>query len=280
MKIYLNGEILSEKQATISPSDRGLLLGDGIFETMRAYNGRIFQIDAHLNRLMASADFLQIPIALSRDALSQALAATLDANHLSESDATLRLTLTRGAGSRGLDFPPNPKPTLLISAALLLKTDFPPAKALIVNIRRNQYSPLFKIKSLNYLDNVLARHEAKSQGFDEALLCNTEGQLAEASAANLFIVKKDTLLTPPIEDGALPGVTRAIVFELASALAIPCQEKSLTLDDLAQADEAFLTNSIIEVQPLIQVGEQTIGDGKIGPITAQIQRVYHRLTIV
>ncbi len=276
--IYLNGDIIPADSARISPADRGLLLGDGIFETLRAYGGRIFRLHAHLDRLIASANFLGIPIPISREALSQALDATLEANQLSQSDAALRLTLTRGAGPRGLSFPPNPKPTLLISATSLDNPHLPPAKALITSIRRNQHSPLAKIKSLNFLDNILARQEATSQGFDEALMLNSAGQLAEASAANLFIVSKACLLTPPIHDGALPGVTRAVIFELARSLAIAIKESSMGRDDVAQADEAFLTNSLIEVQPLIQVGEQIIGHGKIGPVTAQIQKSFHQLT--
>lgn len=278
MMIYLNGDIIPADSAQISPADRGLLLGDGIFETMRAYGGRIFRLHAHVDRLIASADFLGIPIPISREALSKALDATLEANQLSQSDAALRLTLTRGAGPRGLSFPPNPKPTLLISATTLDNLHLPPAKALIASIRRNQHSPLAKIKSLNFLDNILARQEATSQGFDDALLLNSSGQLAEASAANLFIVRKACLLTPPIYDGALPGVTRAVIFELARSLAIAIKESSMGCGDVAQADEAFLTNSLIEVQPLIQVGEQSIGHGEIGPVTAQIQKSYHQLT--
>jgi len=277
MMIYLNGNILPEAEAKISPADRGLLLGDGIFETMRAYGGRIFRLEAHLDRLTSGAKYLQIPIDVSSAALSQALTATLKANQLSQSDATLRLTLTRGASSRGLGLPSNPKPTMLISAAPLHKTHFPPAKALITSIRRNQQSPLAKIKSLNFLDNILARQEATSQGFDEALLLNTEGQLAEASAANLFVFINDSVLTPPIHDGALPGVTRAVIFEIAKLLAIPIKESSLVRDDFAQADEAFLTNSIIEIQPLIQVDQQIIGSGGIGPITERILKAYRQL---
>ena len=278
MKIYLNGNIIHADRARISPADRGLLLGDGIFETLRAYGGRIFRLDAHLDRLIDSAHLLQIPIPISRAALSQALNATLEANQLSKSDATLRLTLTRGVGPRGLSLPPNPRPTLVIAAITLDKSHSPPAKALISNIHRNQYSPLAKIKSLNFLDNMLARQEAISQGFDEALLINCSGQLAEASAANLFIVSQASIFTPPIEDGALPGVTRSVIIELAKSLMVPIRESSLDQKDVAEADEAFLTNSLIEVQPLIQVEDQIIGQGKIGTITVQIQKAFRQLT--
>ncbi|MBE9525270.1 MAG: aminotransferase class IV [Chloroflexi bacterium] len=274
----MNGEIIHVEDAQISPADRGLLLGDGIFETLRAYGGRIFRLDAHLDRLIASANLLQIPIPILRVALSQALTDTLEANQLSKSDAALRLTLTRGIGPRGLSLPPNPRPTLIITAILLDKPHLPPAKALITSIRRNQYSPLCKIKSLNFLDNILARQEATAKGFDEALLLNCTGQLVEASAANLFIVSQSSLLTPPINDGALPGVTRGVIIELAKSHAIPIREISLDHKDVASVDEAFLTNSLIEIQPLIQVGDQIIGQGEIGSITAQLQYAFRQLT--
>ncbi|MEN8172605.1 MAG: aminotransferase class IV [Chloroflexota bacterium] len=278
MIIYLNGDILPQENAQISASDRGLLLGDGIFETLRVYQGRIYRLDDHLDRLMASANTLGIPMPVSRIALCEALDATLEANQLAQSDASMRLTLTRGAGPRGLDLPSDPEPTLLISAAPLDQTLLPPATALISSIRRNQHSPLASIKSLNFLDNILARSEARSQGLDEALMLNTDGQLAEASAANLFIAANDSLLTPTVVDGALPGITRAVIFEISKSQAIPIQERSLSRDELLEADEAFLTNSIIEVRPLIQVEGQIIGHGGIGPLTERIQDAYRRLT--
>ena len=268
--IYLNGDIIPEDRAKISPADRGLLLGDGIFETLRAYKGRIFRLDAHLERLIAGANFLQIPLPISREALSTALVSTLEANHLSRSDAVLRLTLTRGIAPRGLRTPANPKPTLLITAFSIENLNKPLAKVMIANIRRNQYSPLATIKSLNFLDNILARQEATAQGFDEALLLNCEGQVAEASAANVFIVCESKILTPQISDGALPGVTRAVILDLAESLSLTTKECSLDHADFEKADEAFLTNSLIEIQSIIQVGEQIIGHGEIGPITAKL----------
>ncbi|MEA3349260.1 MAG: aminotransferase class IV [Chloroflexota bacterium] len=272
--IYLNGQLLPDDQARINPADRGFLLGDGVFETMRAYRGHIFQLDAHLDRLVAGANFLGIPLPLSRDALTRGLYATLRANQLSQQGASLRLTLTQGPGPRGLIPPPHPQPTLLITAAPLSRTSFPPAKAIIASTRRNEHSPLAKIKSLNFLDNVLARREAAAQNVDEALLLNTAGNLAEASASNLFIVRDGILQTPPISDGALPGITRTVVLKLAAKLGIPAVETSLAPETLLRAEEAFLTNSIIEIRALVRVEGQLLGNGDVGEITRGLQRAY------
>ncbi len=276
--IYLNGHLLPDEQAHINPADRGFLLGDGIFETMRSYQGRIFRLDNHLDRLFSGAEFLGIPVPLLRDELARGLSATLEANQLSNRGASLRLTLTRGPGPRGLNPPPRPQPTLLITAASLSQTNFPPAKAILAkDIRRNEHSPSSKIKSLNYLDNILARRQADQAGADEALLLNTAGNLAEASTANLFIVREGTLQTPPISDGALPGVTRSVVLELAAKLGIPAEEISITHDDLQRAEEAFLTNSIIEIRPLVQVEGRWLRDGDVGEITRAFQKAYQEV---
>jgi branched-chain amino acid aminotransferase len=273
--IYLNGDLLPDDQTRIDPADRGFLLGDGIFETMRSYQGCIFRLGAHLDRLFSGAEFLEIPVPLTRDELARGISATLEANQLSNRGASLRLTLTRGPGPRGLNPPPRPRPTLLITAAPLTQTHFPTAKAIIANdIRRDEHSPSSRIKSLNYLDNILARRQAEQAGADEALLLNTAGHLAEASSANLFIVREGKLQTPPIGDGALPGITRSVVLELAAKLGIPAQETSITADDLPRAEEAVLTNSIIEIRPLVQVEGQWLGDGGMGEITGKLQRAY------
>ncbi len=225
--VYLNGQLHPRAEARIDPTDRGLLLGDGLFETMRADRGRIF-----------------------------------------------RLTLTRGPGPRGLLPPPDPRPTLLITASHLPSTPHPPATAHIASIRRNEHSPLSNIKSLNYLDNLIARQEALAHGADEALLLNTAGHLAEASSANLFVVTDGILHTPSLTDGALPGITRAVVLEVAAELGLPAAETSLTPLDLARADEAFLTNSLMGIRALVKVRGQPVGRGEAGPITRQVQERY------
>jgi len=183
--------------------------------------------------------------------------------------------LTRGPGPRGLIPPPRPRPTVLITAAPLSQIHFPPAQAIIAkDIRRNEHSPSATIKSLNYLDNILARRQAEQAGADEALLFNTAGNLAEASTANLFIVHEGTLQTPPISEGALPGITRSVVLELALKLGIPTEETSIAADDLQRAEEAFLTNSIIEIRPLLQVEGQWLGNGDVGEITRALHGAY------
>ena len=275
--IYLNGELLPDDEACISPADRGLLLGDGLFETMRVYQGDIFRVDAHLERLLAGADFLGIPVPVVGEGLPQALSRTLAANGLARSDASLRLTLTRGTGPRGLLPPPNAQPTLLITATPLGATTFSPATAIIAGPRRNEYSPLSNLKTLNFLDNILARREAAEAGADEALLLNTAGNLAEASAANLFAVFEGVLHTPPLSDGVLPGITRAVVLELAQGLDIPVVEASLAPGQLFTAEEAFFTNSLIGIRPLVKVNARAIGTGKLGNLTLAIKTAYQEM---
>ncbi len=275
--VYLNGQLHPRAEARIDPTDRGLLLGDGLFETMRADRGRIFRLGAHLARLRSSAARLGMPLTLSDHELSAALQMTLSANELTSSDAALRLTLTRGPGPRGLLPPPDPRPTLLITASHLPSTPLPPATAHIASIRRNEHSPLSNLKTLNFLDNVLARQEAAAHGADEALLLNTAGHLAEASSANLFVVTDGILHTPSLTDGALPGITRAVVLEVAAELGLPAAETSLTPIDLARADEAFLTNSLMGIRALVKVRGQPVGRGEAGPITRQVQERYEAL---
>ncbi len=272
--IYINGELLPDDQACISPADRGLLLGDGLFETMRVYGGDIFRLDAHLERLLAGADFLGIPLPDMGEGLPQALARTLEGNGLARGDASLRVTLTRGSGPRGLAPPPQSRPTLLVTASPLARAAYPPATAITSSIRRNEQSPLANLKTLNFLDNILARREAAEAGADEALLLNTAGDIAEASAANLFAVFDGVLQTPSLGDGALPGVTRAVVMELAQELDIPVVEASLIPEQLFGADEAFLTNSLVEIWALVEVDGREIGGGKAGEITRLVCGVY------
>ena len=274
--IYLNGKLIPDGEVCISPSDRGLLLGDGLFETMRAYKGDIFRVGAHLKRLMAGAEILGIGVPVDEEDLLRALSRTLEANGLAQSDASLRLTLTRGTGPRGLIPSPDAQSTLLITA-IDLSTDTPSQViAIIANLRRNEHSPLANLKTLNYLDNVLARKEAIEIGADEALLLNTAGNLAEASAANLFAVFDGVLHTPPLGDGALPGITRAVVLELAWGLGIPVMEVSLAPGQLFTAQEAFLTNSLIEIQPLAMVNGRRIGGGEAGEMTRCLQSAYRK----
>jgi branched-chain amino acid aminotransferase len=237
MILWLNGALLPEEAARIDPADRGLTLGDGLFETIRVQGGQAMHLARHLARLRAGAAILDIPVGWSDTALGQAITAVAEAAGLP--DAALRLTLTRGPAPRGVLPPSQPHPTLLITAGTL-PSPAPPARAIIAaSTRRNQDSPLSRLKSLNFLDSIIARREAAARGADDAILLDTRGRLAEATVANLFVVLDETILTPPLADGAMPGVTRARL--LAAGLA---QERTLWPADLSRAHAGFLTNSL------------------------------------
>lgn len=272
--IFLNGQLVPRAEPAIHAADRGFLLGDGLFETLPSRDGRPNRLEEHLARLQAGAAVLSIPLPIATESLVQGVADTLAANGLAEGDAVLRITLTRGTGPRGLLPPADPEPTLLITAARAAPVPTGPLTAIVSTGRRNEHSPLAQIKSLNYLDNVMARLEAAEQGADEALMMNTAGRLASASSANLFLLRNRTLLTPPPSEGVLPGITRAAVLALAETLGLKAVETPLQRDDLARADEAFLTNSLIGIRPLVKVGDRLVGDGEPGPVTRRFQQAY------
>jgi branched-subunit amino acid aminotransferase/4-amino-4-deoxychorismate lyase len=266
--VYLDGAYLPAEQARIAAGDAGLLYGRGLFETFRARRHSVYRLDRHYERLSAGARNLDIPLALTLSELQNVVRELSERCELD--DARLRLTLT--AGSEG------GRPSLFVQARPA--SDYPEElyrrglTALIASARRNETSPLSGIKTLNCLDNVLAREEARRSGADEALLLNTRGLLAEGSATNVFLVRAGALLTPPVEDGALPGVTRGVVLELASGAGLVSRETSLTLEELREADEALLTNAILGVAPLVRVGRQPIGDGQPGPNTRHLRELY------
>ena len=273
--IYLNGKIVSPEEAKIEPNDRGFLLSDGLFETMRVYNGQVFCLKEHWERLKKSADYLEIALPISIDDLQKIIIKVLDKNKLSGKDASLRLTITRGTGPRGLLFPIEQKPTVMLAAFPFLAHISKPATTYITSIRRNEFSPLSKIKSLSYLDNILARREATKNGADEGILLNTKGNVAETSAANIFIVTNDNnIITPPLTEGVLPGITRHVVIELCKELNISIAEKPITPDKLYMAKEIFLTNSLIEIQSVTQANQKIINDGNVGSITIKLQEKY------
>lgn len=234
MKLFLGTALVEEADAAVSPFDRGFTLGDGLFETLRVKGGRVLRCEAHLARLAAGAGILGLP--LPAVDLAAALALTAEANGLA--DGVLRLTLTRGPGPRGVLPPAEPRPTLVISAASLAPP-LPPARLVIARAtRRNERSPLAQVKSLNYLDGILARQEAARRGADDAVLLNTRDGIAETSIANLFAVIGRDLVTPPLSEGVLPGVMRAAV------LAEGARERPLSEGDLAAAQEIFLTSAL------------------------------------
>jgi branched-chain amino acid aminotransferase len=271
-----NGRIVALGEAKISLLDRGVLYGDGLFETMRAYGGRVFRLEAHLERLGSSAPVVRLMLPWTAAELSEAVRGVLAASGLG--DAYLRLTVLRGEG------PPGPAPVAGVSPHyFVIARPLKPypercyregATAIMATTRQNEGSPLSRVKSTSYLNHVLAIGEARDAGADEALLLNNREELAEGATSNLFLVRGDTLLTPPVECGCLPGVTRAVVLERAPALGLTPQLRPLTLPDLLAADEAFLTNSLMEVMPLVRVGEHPIGAGRPGAVTARVAAEY------
>jgi branched-chain amino acid aminotransferase len=276
--VYLNGSLLPLSQARLSPLDYGFLYGYGLFETMRAYSGRIFRLEKHLARLSHSAKLLGIELMSDIPDLEKALYDTLQANNLS--NARIRLTLSGGEGEPVPDLLPQ-NPTVIIVARRY--TPYPPQvyeqgfKAIVSRIRRNTESPASVIKSLNYLDNLLARRETRLAGADEAILLNEQGFLAEGSMSNIFLVSDNTLLTPSEDSGILPGITREVILELAPSMDMKTIERKIALKELLQADEAFFTNSLIEIMPLTQVSRQNIGSGRAGTVTQQLLAAYKYL---
>jgi len=268
--VYLDGAFLPAGEAKLPAADAGRLYGRGLFETFRARRGSVFLLDRHLARLRAGARTLEIEPAAELAQLSVVVRELAERCGLE--DARIRLTVTAG--------PEGGRPSLLLQARPA--SDYPTEvyergiRVIVASARRNETSPLARIKSVNYLDNLLAREESRHAGADEALLLNTRGLLAEASTANLFIARDGGLATPPISDGALPGITRGAVLELARDAGIAAREASLTLDDLYQASEAFLTNAIAGVLPVVSVDGQKVGSGKPGELTRRVRLLYEK----
>ena len=271
--VYLNGELVPRSKAQISAFDYGFLYGYGLFETMRAYSGRIFRLEQHLDRLCCSAKVLGLDLESIDYDLGKAVYDTLRANELA--DARVRLTVSGGEG----DASPDLSGSTGLTALVVARSNVAPSPqrgltATVSPIRRNSHSPLSRLKSLNYLDNLLARRMARLAGADDALLLNEEGFVAEASTCNVFLVSRGTLITPDEESGILPGITRRAVMELAVKLGVKVKEAKVTLEELLKAEEAFLTNSLIEVAPLLMVDSQKIGSGSAGRITKKFMRAY------
>jgi len=283
--VYLNGSLVPAAEARIAALDYGFLYGYGLFETMRAYRGHVFRLSRHLERLAHSAKTLGITVDIPT--LADAVGETLTANGFGEtvSDtvgvARVRLTVSAGEGDPVPDPASCARPTVLVVAGeyqpLSEDTYRAGYRAVTASLRRNHHSPLAGIKSLNFTENLLARQEAGRAGVDEAILLNDLDRVAEASMSNLFVVTGDVLRTPPLDAGILPGITREAVLELAERLGITAMEDDITLDELRQAGEAFLTNSVIEVMPLTGLDGQPIGDGTAGPVTQKLREAYHEL---
>ncbi|HSI83618.1 MAG: branched-chain-amino-acid transaminase [Candidatus Methylacidiphilales bacterium] len=281
MKIFIDGKYLDEADAKISVFDHGLLYGDGIFEGIRIYNGRVFLLDEHLDRLWDSAKAIMLKIPMSYEDLK---AATLETCRLNElQDGYIRLVVTRGVGNLGINPEKCPKATVFIIAATIsLYPEECYTKGLRVNTGATQrinvaaFSPA--IKSLNYLNNILAKIEGNLYGAQETVMLNQDGYVAECTGDNIFVLKKGHIFTPPIYAGALGGLTRKVMFDLARTLGKDIVETNLTRYDLFVADEIFLTGSGAEVVPVYEVDGRTIGTGKPGPITLELMSLFKNLT--
>lgn len=284
--LWVNGQLVSTVRARVDPRDRGFTLGDGLFETMRAVGGTLPRIELHLARLRASAASIGLPIPWKDGELLSVVIETLVANDLD--DGIVRLTVSRGVPTtRGLLPDPQPIPSLVVYVQPFI--GYPAelyargVRAITSPIIRNERSPLASVKTLSSLENVLARRGAAACGVDEAILCNTIGHIACASAANLFIVTENAIVTPSIESGALRGTTREVVLtELAPRLGLSISNRAIPKDELARSNEAFLTNVLLGAMPLTVVDGRSIGSGTPGPISqllnAKLMQLYDGAT--
>ena len=281
MKIYIDGNFFPEEHAKISVFDHGLLYGDGVFEGIRFYNGRVFKCEEHIDRLYDSARAICMTIPMSKAEMTGALLETIRQNDLRE--GYIRLLVTRGVGNLGLSPDRCKTPSVIIIAATIALYD--PSlyetglKVVTCATRRTSPGALSPaIKSLNYLNNIMAKIEAMQAGAGEGLLLNEQGYVAECTGDNIFIIKKGVLYTPPISAGALPGITRAVVFDLAAKLGVRISEPEMTRYDIYTADECFLTGTAAEIIPAVSLDQRAIGDGKPGPVTAKFIAQFRQLT--
>src|SRR5712672_2327129 len=271
-KIYIDGKFCSEADAKVSVFDHGLLYGDGIFEGIRFYNGGVFRLEQHLDRLWDSARSICLDLPMSRSEMTEGVLETIRKNDLR--DGYIRLIVTRGVGNLGLNPTQCKRPSVIIIAttiALYSKEMYQNGLTVVtVATRRTGPGALNPaVKSLNYLNTVMARIEANLAEADEALMLNDQGCIAECTADNIFVIKRDEIFTPPITAGALRGITRSVVFEIAAELGIKISEADITRHDVFIADEAFLTGTAAEIIPVVKADGRPIGNGKPGPITAR-----------
>src|SRR5256714_12776712 len=281
MKIYVDGKYYGERDAKISVFDHGLLYGDGVFEGIRAYHGRVFKLKEHIDRLFASAKALLLTIPMSHKDVMAAVVETCRRNNIR--DGYVRLVVTRGVGTLGLNPLRCKNPSVVIIAD---KIQLYPVEVyergldiITVPTTRNLHSALNPaIKSLNYLNNILAKIEANNSGCEEAVMLNAQGFVSECTGDNLFIVKEQQLLTPPLTAGALYGITRRVVLELGIKLGLQTSETDLTRYDLFNADECFLTGTGAELVPVVRIDGRVIGAGTPGPITQRLVEQYRALT--
>lgn len=281
-KVYINGLLYNKNDAKVSVYDHGLLYGDGVFEGLRIYGGKVFRLREHIDRLYESARHIKLEIPLSAQALMSDVNDTVKANE--KESGYIRLVVTRGAGYLGLDPRKTSDPQVIIIVDDI--SLYPPELyqkgmeiVTVSTIRNHPNAVNPRIKSLNYLNNILAKMEAAQAGCPEALMLNHKGEVAECSGDNIFIVKRGVLKTPSIDAGILEGVTRNAVIELAKQAGIAVQEMALTRHDIYAADECFLTGTAAEVIPVVKCDGRALGTGKPGPITQKLLEAFHKLVL-
>jgi len=281
MKIYIDGKYYAGHDAKISVFDHGLLYGDGVFEGIRAYNGRVFRLKEHIDRLFYSAKAILLTVPMSHAGIMKAVVESCRRNKIR--DGYVRLVVTRGVGTLGLNPNRCKNPSVIVIADKIQL--YPPAlydrgmEIITVPTVRNLHSALNPaIKSLNYLNNILAKIEANNAGCEEAVMLNAEGFVSECTGDNIFVIKEGKLMTPPLSAGALYGITRQVVIELAEQSGLSVAEPNLTRYDLFNADECFLTGTGAEIVPVVKIDGRVIGNGKPGVLTRKLEAEYHALT--
>ena len=281
LQVYIDGKLYPKSEAKVSVFDHGLLYGDGVFEGIRSYNGLVYKMNEHLDRLYESAHTLMLDIPLTKKEMTQAVLRVLKANRLQ--NGYIRLVVTRGVGDLGLD------PKKCKKATIIIITDnivlYPEAlyrdglEIITVPTVRNLPEALNpEIKSLNYLNNIMAKIEAGMAGYQEAILLNFQGYVAECTGDNIFVVKNGKLLTPPTYLGALKGITRSAILQIAEGEGIPAEEKIMTRHDVFNADEMFLTGTAAEIIPVVKVDGRKIGEGRPGKMTLRLMKDFPKLT--
>ena len=274
--VYIDGKYYPKSEAKVSVYDHGFLYGDGVFEGIRVYDGYVFKLDEHLRRLYDSAKSIGLVISLSRPEFRQAVLETVRKNKLRE--AYVRVVVSRGCGDLGLNPVKCPTSEIVIIADYIAPLyEGINATAIVATTRRNNPDALDpQIKSLNYLNNILAKMEANRAGVDEAIMLNQNGLVCEGTSDNIFVVKFGVIRTPPLYDGALGGITRQVVIDLAHEMKIPIEEKSMTIHEVMNADEAFLTGTAAEIGALVEVSGQKIGSGEPGPVWRMLSNAFKK----
>ncbi len=278
--IYLDGELVPEEEAKVSVFDHGLLYGDGVFEGIRAYDGRVFRLDEHVERLYDSANAIMLDIPLSCEEIGEAVLATCRANELT--DAYIRLVVTRGKGDLGLDPRKCPCPTVFIIADViaLYPEEFYEKGLEVITCTTRRTSPDALdpgMKSLNYLNNILAKIETVRAGVPEGIMLSSDGYVAECTGDNIFLVRDDHVVTPPVYVGNLRGITRKVVIDLLAGMGIETHEELFRLLEVYSAKEAFLTGTAAEIIPVVTVDGRSIGEGKPGPLTQKLRKAFREL---